>query len=204
MLSASSAAVYGDPVELPLLETAQKVPSSPYGRSKLAAESVLAEVLAATRTDFASLRFANVYGPHQDWLGEGGVVAVFCGSVSGGIAPTIHGSGQQTRDFIYVGDVVGAILAAIGHEGQRLCEGAGGGPAYNISTGRQASINELAEMVAHVAGFSGTNQHSMAREGDIVHSALDPRKARDVFGWDARTDLERGLTATYRWFSEQQ
>lgn len=203
MLSASSAAVYGAPVELPLLETTQKAPMSPYGRSKLAAESVIAEVLSGTRTDFASLRFANVYGPRQDAQGEGGVVAVFCASLAAGIAPVIHGTGEQTRDFIFVGDVVGAILAALSHEGARLCEGDGSGPAYNISTGTRTSINDLARLVAGKAGFTGTIEHAPPREGDIEHSALNPRKARDQFAWDARADLARGLDLTYKWFREQ-
>lgn len=203
MISASSAAVYGNPASLPLEETAQKIPTSPYGSSKLAAESVLAETLAGSRTDFASFRFANVYGPRQDWQGEGGVVAVFCGSIARGEAPVIHGSGLQTRDFIFVGDVVSAIVAALLQERESLREGAGGGPAYNISTGRRTTINELAEEISRVAGFSGTCQHARSREGDIAHSALEPRKARDVFAWDARTPLERGLEVTYRWFEGQ-
>jgi UDP-glucose 4-epimerase len=202
MLSASSAAVYGDPVELPLLETSQKAPMSPYGRSKQAAESVIAEVLAGTRTDFASLRFANVYGPRQDAQGEGGVVAVFCASFVAGIPPVIHGSGEQTRDFIFVGDIVGAILAALAHEGARLCEGDGSGPAYNISTGSATSINQLARLIADKAGFTGTFEHVGPREGDIEHSVLNPRKARDQFAWDARADLLRGLEMTYKWFRD--
>lgn len=203
MLSASSAAVYGDPVELPLLETAQKAPMSPYGRSKQAAESVIAEVLAGTRTDFASLRFANVYGPRQDAQGEGGVVAVFCASLAAGVPPVIHGSGEQTRDFIFVGDIVGAILAALAHEGARLCEGDGSGPAYNISTGSATSINQLARLIADEAGFTGMFEHVGPREGDIGHSVLNPRKARDQFAWDARADLVRGLDMTYKWFRDQ-
>lgn len=203
MLSASSAAVYGDPVALPLLETTQKAPMSPYGRSKMAAESVIAEVLAGTKTDFASLRFANVYGPRQDAQGEGGVVAVFCSMLAAGKAPIIHGTGEQTRDFIFVGDVVGALLAAIAHEGSSLREGSGSGPAYNIATGSQTSVNQLAELLAKKAGFTGQFEHVEAREGDIEHSVLNPRKARDQFAWDARADLARGLDMTYKWFRDR-
>ncbi|PKQ10354.1 MAG: UDP-glucose 4-epimerase [Actinobacteria bacterium HGW-Actinobacteria-9] len=203
MLSASSAAVYGDPVELPLLETTQKAPMSPYGRSKLAAESVIAEVLAGTRTDFASLRFANVYGPRQDAQGEGGVVAVFCSQIAAGRAPVIHGTGEQTRDFIFVGDIVGALLAAIAHEGPSLREGGGSGPAYNVSTGNRTSINRLARLLADKAGFTGEFEYAEEREGDIAHSVLNPRKARDQFAWDARADLERGLDMTYKWFRDR-
>lgn len=198
VISASSAAVYGDPVELPLLENSQKTPLSPYGRSKLAAESVLAEALAATKLDFASVRFSNVYGPRQDWRGEGGVVAVFCGLMAEGRPPVIHGSGEQTRDFIYVGDVVAALTAAALTE-VSLRDGDGSGPAYNISAGTRTSINELAEVVAEATGFTHPLKHEPAREGDIMHSVLDSHKARTVFAWDARVPLKVGIRKTVEW-----
>lgn len=201
VLSASSAAVYGNPSELPLTESAQKLPESPYGHSKLAAELALSEELSRTNVDFASLRFSNVYGPRQDAQGEGGVVAVFCDAMARGEAPTIFGSGLQTRDFVYVGDVVNAISTALSFEGA-LREGAGTGPAYNISTGSRVSVRDLADNVAELAGLDVSIPHAPAREGDIMHSALDPHKARAVFGWDARTPLRRGLVRTYEWFAE--
>jgi len=201
MLSASSAAVYGDPVELPLPENAQKLPLSPYGRSKLAAEEILAETLAPTKVDFASMRFSNVYGPRQDWRGEGGVVAVFCAMMSEGRAPVIHGSGEQTRDFIYVGDVVAALAAAVLTEAS-LKDGDGTGPAYNISAGTRTSINDLAAIVAEATGFDRPIKHDRVREGDIVHSALDSRKARTVFAWDARVPLRVGIRKTVDWLME--
>ncbi len=203
VLSASSAAVYGEPVELPLPESAQKHPMSPYGRSKLAAETMLAQDLAATSVDFASLRFSNVYGPRQDWRGEGGVVAVFCGMMSAGSGPAIHGTGDQTRDFIYVGDIVSAISAAILTEAS-LRDGQGTGPAYNISSGTRTSINELAMIVATAAGFEGELIHEAPRAGDIDHSALDSHKARSIFAWDARTPLQIGIGRTLEWLAENQ
>lgn len=203
MLSASSAAVYGDPVELPLPESAQKLPLSPYGRSKLAAEAILAETLVSTKVDFASMRFSNVYGPRQDWRGEGGVVAVFCGMMAEGRAPVIHGSGEQTRDFVYVGDVVAALAAAVLTESS-LKDGEGGGPAYNISAGTRTSINDLAAIVAQATGFDRPLVHDRVREGDIVHSALDSRKARTVFAWDARVPLKVGIRKTVDWLAEDR
>ena len=115
MISASSAAVYGEPAEadLPLSETAPKAPVNPYGKSKLAAESLLAQELEGSDVDYASFRFSNVYGPRQDGAGEGGVVAIFCTRMREGAAPVVYGTGAQTRDFIYVGDVVGAIISAL-------------------------------------------------------------------------------------------
>ena len=205
MISASSAAVYGEPAEedLPLSETAQKMPTSPYGESKLAAEEVLAGVLVSTDVDFASFRFANVYGPMQDSEGEGGVVAVFSSILARGSAPTIYGTGKQTRDFIFVGDVVSAIKTAM-LTGARLREGEPGGPAYNISTGREISVNTLAALLSPLAGYLGTAQYASARSGDIGRSSLNPDKARGVFAWDARVTLERGLQSTYDWFTARK
>jgi len=197
--SASSAAVYGEPVELPLPESAQKDPLSPYGRSKLASEELLASELASSAVDFASLRFSNVYGPRQDWRGEGGVVAVFCAALVAGRVPTIFGSGKQTRDFVFVGDVVAAIGAALVSD-SRLRDDPDGGPAYNISTGQQTSVEALAKVLRSFSGFAEPYNYGPTREGDIEHSALDPRKARSDFGWDARVSLENGLEQTYRWF----
>jgi UDP-glucose 4-epimerase len=200
VVSASSAAVYGDPASLPLDETAQKIPINPYGESKLAAEEMLASELAPAGVDFASFRFSNVYGPRQDWLGEGGVVAIFCGTLAKGEAPTIFGTGDQTRDFIYVGDVADAIIAALNFDG-RLESPEHGGPAFNVSTGSAMSVRELAQALIEAAGFAGVAQFASAREGDIEHSVLDPAKARSVFSWDARTSADRGLARTYEWFA---
>lgn len=202
MVSASSAAVYGDPggAKLPLAETAQKSPTSPYGSSKLAAEEMIAAELSGTEMDFASLRFSNVYGPRQDWQGEGGVVAIFCASLAAGTPPTIFGAGHQTRDFIFVGDVVEAVRCALVSP-TPLRMGEAGGPAYNISTGRQTSVETLGGQLRLLSHFNGMFQYAAEREGDIVYSALDPAKARTVFGWDARVPLDQGLERTYAYFS---
>lgn len=201
MISASSAAVYGEPVVVPLPEDAHKGPVNPYGRSKLAAESMLAEELASTVVDFASFRFSNVYGPRQDWRGEGGVVAIFCGKLAEGSAPTIYGDGSQTRDFIFVGDVVAAITAAL-KSGRSLRDGLSSGPAYNISTGRETTVSEVAAGLREASGFSEPFVYATARDGDVDRSALDAHKALDVFAWDARIPVMRGLAETWAWFSQ--
>ncbi len=201
VLSASSAAVYGTPTgSLPLSEDAATVPENPYGASKLAAESALAEILAPAGVDFASLRFANVYGPRQDWRGEGGVVAIVSARMLGGEAPVVYGSGRQTRDFIYVGDVVDAIVHALGRTGA-LADGGGGltGAAYNISTGRETSVNDLVAGLASACGYEGDVRHEPARQGDIERSALDPARAWGAFGWEARVPLSEGLATTAEW-----
>jgi len=203
MLSASSAAVYGEPAVVPLPETSPKAPMNPYGESKLAAESVLAEELRDSGTDFASLRFANVYGPRQDWRGEGGVVAVFAARMNAKETPVIYGSGQQTRDFIYVGDVVAAIMAALESDAPLALEG-DDGPAYNISTGSQVNLEELAASLRLTIGYYGPIDHADARPGDIEHSALDPAKAEEVLGWTAHAPLETGLGRTVAWLAREQ
>jgi len=200
VISASSAAVYGKPAGIPLTECSRTEPISPYGASKLDAETVLAEELTPTEVDFASLRFSNVYGPRQDAEGEGGVVAVFCSALASGQVPVVHGTGRQTRDFIYVGDVVAAIMAAVEFDG-RLCDAPECGSAYNISTGMEVSVEELASVLRHASGFSGEYGTAPERPGDIARSSLDPGKARDVLDWEAGVSLESGLALTYRWFT---
>lgn len=203
VVSASSAAVYGQPAELPLRETAPKRPANPYGASKSEAESVLAQELRGSGVDFVSLRFSNVYGPRQDWRGEGGVVAIFAAAMTEGRPPVVLGTGSQTRDFIYVGDVVSAILAALEAEEPLAGEGEDG-PAYNVSTGVETSLDMLVAHLRAATRYGGPVEHGPAREGDIERSALDPAKARAVLGWEARVPLETGLAMTAQWFARSR
>lgn len=198
VISASSAAVYGEPAELPLKETSPTIPINPYGASKLEAEGLLAAALEGTDTDHASFRFANVYGPRQDARGEGGVVAIFCDRIAHGQPPIVFGDGTQTRDFIFVGDIVAAIVSALGFEGALAGELGG---SYNISTGSRTSVDALIMPLRVAAAFMGEVEYQPAREGDIRHSVLDPTKAREVFGWSAGVPLDTGLALTWRWFS---
>lgn len=200
MLSASSAAVYGEPSHVPVPETARKAPQNPYGASKLAAEAALAEALAGTGTDYASLRFANVYGPRQGWSGEGGVVAIFAHRLLAGETPVIYGDGLQTRDFIFVGDVAAAIIAALGSP-DALAGTMPDGPAYNVSTGLETSILDLDQALRALTGRPGASERAPAREGDLQRSALAPGKANGALRWVASTSLEAGLARTVPWFA---
>lgn len=199
VLSASSAAVYGEPEVVPLPETARKAPENPYGCSKLEAESVIAEELRGSTCDFACLRFANVFGPRQDWRGEGGAVAIFSGRMTTGQVPVIYGDGRQTRDFIYVGDVVSAILAGLEYDGTLAVAGVDG-PAYNVSTGSETSVEDLASAIRAASAYAGPIEHAPAREGDVERSALDPSKLHRATGWRASVSLEDGISNTVRWF----
>jgi UDP-glucose 4-epimerase len=203
VISVSSAAVYGEPDEsdLPLGETADKAPANPYGRSKLAAEALLAAELAGSPTDYAAFRFSNVYGPRQDGAGEGGVVAIFCTKLAAGETPVIYGTGEQTRDFIFVGDVVEAILSAILSPAALATAGGGEDAAsYNISTGIETSVNQLLGAASAASGWARGAVREPGREGDVARSALDPGKARRVLGWQANCSLEEGISATWEWF----
>jgi len=204
VLSASSAAVYGEPLssDLPLTESAPKAPVNPYGKSKLAAEGTLADELAGSGVDYACFRFSNVYGPRQDGAGEGGVVAIFCTRMHEGRPPIVYGTGSQTRDFIYVGDVVAAIVSALTSEAVLAAEGPDG-PSYNISTGHEASVDELLMALRQASGYLGGVERAAARAGDVDRSSLDPSKAKRVFDWSANQPLDNGAAVTWRWFSSQ-
>jgi UDP-glucose 4-epimerase len=197
---ASSAAVYGEPVQLPLTEDSPKDPAVPYGRSKLAAESVLAEVLRPAGIDFAALRLANVYGPRQRADGEGGVVAEFASRMVAGVPPVVFGTGEQTRDFIFVGDVVEAFVSAATFDGVLAAPGADG-PAYNVSTGSATPVIAIARALAEACGYTGPIEHRPPRAGDVMESVLDASKAERVFGWRATVGVEAGLAATAAWFA---
>jgi UDP-glucose 4-epimerase len=196
--------VYGNPEQLPLAETAPTVPLNPYGQSKLEGEVELATICREGETDFAIARFANVYGPRQDTVGEGGVVSMFCEGLTRGQDLTIHGDGTQTRDFIYVGDVVSALVSMIGGD-IWFCQEADVPAAgiYNVATGAATSINDLAIRLQRISGQSVEIKHDAEREGDIRDSVLSPKKAREIFEWKATSELEHSLTNTYRWFSRQ-
>jgi UDP-glucose 4-epimerase len=204
VLSASSAAVYGEPVaaDLPLAETAPKAPANPYGVSKLAGEGLLARELAGSGVDYASFRFSNVYGPRQDGAGEGGVVAIFCTRMREDVPPVVYGTGSQTRDFIYVGDVVAAIISALISEAPLAGEGPDGA-AYNISTGHESSVDELLMALRQAAGYLGGVDFEPPRPGDIDRSSLDPAKAARVLDWSANQPLDNGAAVTWRWFASR-
>lgn len=203
MISASSAAVYGEPAELPLSEGSRTEPLTPYGASKLEAEGLLRDTLEGSGTDHASFRFSNVYGPRQDAEGEGGVVAIFCARMRDGLAPVVYGDGSQTRDFIYVGDIVSAIIAALDSEAALAPDSDSRG-AYNISTGERTSVEALIGALRQAANYLGPVERAEPREGDIVHSVLDPSKAARAFGWRSGVDLPTGIASTWRWFAAQR
>lgn len=184
---ASSAAIYGNPLYLPVDEQHPALPLSFYGLSKYTAECYIRMFAATFGLRYSMLRFSNVYGSRQPATGEGGVIAQFISRFSQGEAPVIYGDGEQTRDFIYVGDVVAAGCKALymGNN-QRL----------NISTGRAVSINQVYEILKNIYGCSLIPGYKPWKEGDILHSILDNSKARSQLLWYPRTSLIEGLKKT--------
>lgn len=184
IIFSSSAAVYGMPQYLPINEAHSLNTISPYGASKAAAEEYIRLYQRMYDMNYIILRYANVYGPRQDAEGEGGVVSIFSSRLTSREELTIFGSGEQTRDFVYVKDIVRANLAAA------ICP-----PNYtiNVSTGEATSINELAQTMISITNTSVEIIHQPERQGDIQHSVLSPQLALEVMGWKPIYKLKDGL-----------
>jgi UDP-glucose 4-epimerase len=182
-------AIYGEGEgqELPLPESAPIAPMSPYGQSKFAAEGYLALYERLYGLSGVSLRLGNVYGPRQDPLGEAGVIAIFCGRLREGGRPTVFGDGRQTRDYIYVGDVVAAALAA-------AASGATG--PINVGTGIETDVLELAARLGELGGDGFEPEFAPPREGEVQRISIDPARAAVELGWKAETGLADGLRTT--------
>jgi UDP-glucose 4-epimerase len=181
VLLASTAGVYGDPVAIPTSEDTESAPLAPYGASKAAAETYMHLYRRLYGLSTLCLRMANVYGPRQDPHGEAGVVAIFSGCAAEGRVATIFGDGTQTRDYVYVGDVARAFVAA----GRSDVEG-----VVNVSTGVETSLRELA------ATLRLDTVNAPGRQGEIQRSALDAGRARCELGWEAQVPLSDGLAHT--------
>jgi UDP-glucose 4-epimerase len=183
-------ALYGEGADkqLPLPESTPIAPLSGYGQSKFSAEGYLGLYERLHGLPGMSLRLGNVYGPRQDPLGEAGVVAIFCGLLKDGGVPTIYGDGTQTRDYIYVGDVVAAALAAGANQL---------GGSVNIGTGREASVLDIVEILGGLAGRDDfTPKFAPARAGEVQRISLDAALAERELDWAPQTTLEQGLEFT--------
>jgi UDP-glucose 4-epimerase len=183
-------AIYGEGEgkDLPLGEEAAHEPLAPYGQSKLAAEGYVSLYKRLYGLSSVVLRLGNVYGPRQDPLGEAGVIAIFCGKLANSEAPTVYGDGGQTRDYIYVADVVNAILAAADSDASG---------AFNVGTGVETSVLELVEVLRSLGGGPGFEpEFAPARTGEVQRIAIDCTRAEDLLGWRAATELRDGLAKT--------
>jgi UDP-glucose 4-epimerase len=187
--TSTGGAIYGDVDTIPSPESTPPAPMAGYGTSKFCAEQYcdLYARLHGLRT--VTLRYGNVYGPRQDPLGEAGVIAIFCGRLMDGGRPRIYGDGRQTRDYVYVGDVVAANLAA--------ADRPQAGGAFNVGTGRETSVLDLIEILQQEGARDDFEpEFAEARLGEIERSCLDVSRAREELGWEARTSLVDGLRTT--------
>jgi UDP-glucose 4-epimerase len=194
IFASTGGAIYGEPVEVPQTESHPTAPLSPYGCAKLAVEHYLHYYRVVHGLSSVALRYANVYGPRQNAHGEAGVVAIFAGRVIDGRQSTINGDGTQTRDFVYVDDVVAANMAASDSEWQG---------EYNVGTGVETSVNELYETLATIAGSDRPASHAPAKEGEQMRSVLDGTRLRALANLPERTTLNDGLAKTFAWFRER-
>ena len=191
---AASSAAYGDGPTLPKTESQVPRPLSPYASGKLAGEAMLAAWASAYGLEAVSLRYFNVYGARQaDDSPYSGVIALFARAVLAGRAPTIFGTGEQTRDFVYVGDVVRANLLAM----ERPLPA---GAVINVGTGKRVSIRQLFDLLARHAGFAQEPVQAPERAGDVLHSVACTERARDWLDFQPAVELEQGLARTLDWY----
>jgi UDP-glucose 4-epimerase len=187
----SGGAVYGEQEKFPAPETHPTNPVSPYGVSKRSGELYAFFYHAEYHIPFVALRYANVYGPRQDPHGEAGVVAIFSQKMLANEPITVNGDGKQTRDYVYVGDIVRANLLAL--------ESTATGP-FNIGTGIETDVNRLAELLLAASGSRSAVSHGPAKQGEQRRSVVDARRATETLGWRPEMSLEDGLRQTVEWF----
>jgi UDP-glucose 4-epimerase len=192
VFASTGGAIYGE-CDGPAAESAPRRPLAPYGTSKLCGEEYLATWNRLYGTAHVSLRFGNVFGPRQEPHGEAGVVAIFMGILRDGGTARIYGDGRQTRDYVYVGDVVRAVVAAIGRDGA----------VYNVGTGVETSVLELYDAIQEAAGVRRAAEHAEPRAGELQRSVLDTSLAARELAWAPEHSLADGLRETWRWMEER-
>jgi len=194
IFSSTGGAIYGNANIIPTPETYREFPLSPYGVAKLAVERYLNYYHEAFGMSYAILRYANVYGPRQNSKGEAGVVAIFCDKMLAGIQPEITGDGLQTRDFVYVQDVVEANMLVMKKNVSDF---------YNIGTGIETNINEIFDAINGYIGKGFPRKYALAMSGEQKRSCLDCSKAQQELGWDPKISLNEGIVKTVHWFSNK-
>ena len=193
IFASTGGAIYGECDDGPASEDAPRLPLSPYGTSKLAAEEYLATWNRLHGTRHVALRLGNVYGPRQDPHGEAGVVAIFLSRIRDGHEATIYGDGSQTRDYVFSGDVARAFVGSVGAEGG----------VFNVGTGEETSVVALWDACLAAAGKEATAANGPARLGELQRSCLDPRRAETTLHWRAEVPLSTGLRDTWEWIREE-
>jgi UDP-glucose 4-epimerase len=187
----SGGVIYGEDAKLPIREDYEpKKPLSPYGITKLDAERYLYFYNKIYGIKFTTFRYSNVFGTRQDPHGEAGVVSIFSSMMLTGKTPTIYGDGKQTRDYVYVKDVVAANLLAIEK---------GDNEAFNIGTGKEVDVNTLFNAIKEITGFKNSPSYAPARQGELARNCLNTDKAKKILGWQPEYSLKDGLKETVEW-----
>lgn len=191
MFASTGGAIYGEQDYVPADEMHPTRPLSPYGVSKLSSEAYLFYFSAVHRIDVAILRYANVYGPRQNPHGEAGVAAIFTNNILAGNDCVINGDGGQTRDYVYVHDVVAANLAVLPNRGYNI---------FNVGTGEETDVNRMYELIRMYAGSDSVALHGPAKTGEQRRSVLSAAKIERTYGWKPTETVESGLEKTVSWF----
>jgi UDP-glucose 4-epimerase len=192
LFASSGGALYGRDAPVPSHEDVLPKPESPYGTAKYCAECYIGLYNRLHGTSHSVMRLANVYGPRQDPAGDAGVITTFCARALASMRPTIYGDGTQTRDYVYVGDVVAAFLAAAG----RAESG-----TWNIGTAMEVSVRDLVEIIARIAGRELSPVFAAARPGELARSVLAVDLSASELGWRAATPLTEGIRRVYQWIA---
>lgn len=190
VFASTGGALYGEGVPVPTNEDTLPRPGAPYGTAKYCAEQYIGLFNRLHGTEHSVLRLGNVYGPRQSPGGEAGVIAIYCGLACEGGVPTVFGDGSQTRDYVYVGDVAAAFVAAVRHRRPGV---------WNIGTGKGSTVVEVLDHIAAASGRDPRPRFAPRRPGEIQHSTLDVTRAEADLGWTAAVPLEKGVAATYDW-----
>jgi UDP-glucose 4-epimerase len=193
IFASTGGAIYGEPEYVPQDEDHPQRPLSPYGITKLSAEKYLHFYKYQHNLDFVALRYANVYGPRQNPHGDAGVVAIFTREMLENGDPVVNGSGEQTRDYVFVQDVVRANLGALNYSGSGI---------FNVGTGRETSVNQLFDTIRDLTDAEIERSHGPAKPGEQQRSVLGYDRIQQEFGWEPAVELHEGLARTVHWFRE--
>jgi UDP-glucose 4-epimerase len=195
IFASTGGAMYGEQKTFPASEEHPCQPLSPYAISKLSAETYINYFGAQYGLNTTVLRYSNVYGPHQNPHGEAGVVAIFCERLLKDQQPIINGNGEQTRDFVYVGDIVQANTIALNLQ----CSG-----LFNVGTGKETSVNSLTRCLIEASAIDASIEHGPAKKGEQKRSSIDSRKLMKGFGWKPGVSLEEGVLETFNYFKNKK
>ncbi|MCM8762352.1 MAG: NAD-dependent epimerase/dehydratase family protein [Candidatus Omnitrophica bacterium] len=193
IFASTGGVMYGDTDIFPTPESVEPFPLCPYGISKLTVEKYMVYFSAFYNLQFVSLRYGNVYGPRQNAHAEAGVVAIFSTSIIEGKTPIVFGDGQQTRDFVYIDDVIRANITMMESPVTGI---------FNVGTGKETSVNQIFEYVKSASGRDIRNVHTDPKKGEIKRSCLSPEKIFRMTGWKAEVDIREGIKKTFDWFKE--